>query len=166
MTPQQALARLQGQCSRSEFCCAQIREKLSKWREKALAKGEPSFSEEEAESILSALLEEKYVDDARFASAYVRDKARFSKWGEVKISYNLKRLGIPHPVIRGALEENRELFGKEVLACLLEKKWGQMKAGDTLEVKRQKVLRFALGRGYGYREIMDILLSLPKCINK
>lgn len=157
MTPQQALARLQGQCSKAEYCSSQVRQKLSRWREASLAKGVPAFTEEEAEAILRSLVEEKYVDDARFAEAYVRDKARFSKWGGVKISYNLRKLGIPAPVIKLALEENSGLFGDDVLLALLQKKWNSMKEGDAPDVKRQKLLRFALGRGYGYGQIMDII---------
>ena len=110
MTPQQALARLQGQCSRAEYCSSQVRQKLSRWRDASLAKGMLSFTDDEAEDILRALVEEGYVDDARFAGAYVRDKARFSRWGEVKIAYNLKMLGIQASVIRIALEENAELL--------------------------------------------------------
>lgn len=157
MTPQQALARLQGQCSRAEYCCSQVRQKLSRWRNASLAKGMPSFTEEEAEDILRSLVEEKYVDDARFAGAYVRDKAHFSRWGEVKITYNLRKLGIPSSLIRAALEENQELFGEEALLALLQKRWNTMKESDSLEVKRQKLLRFALGRGYGYGQIMDAI---------
>lgn len=157
MTPQQALARLQGQCSRAEYCSSQVRQKLSRWRDASLAKGMPSFTEDEAEDILRSLVEEKYVDDARFAGAYVRDKARFSRWGEVKIAYNLKMLGIQASVIRIALEENAELFGEDVLLDVLQKRWRQMKENDSLEVKRQKLLRFALGRGYGYGQIMDAI---------
>lgn len=117
----------------------------------------PSFTEEDAEDILRSLVEEKYVDDARFAGAYVRDKARFSRWGEVKITYNLRKLGIPSSLIRAALEENQELFGEEALLALLQKRWNTMKESDSLEVKRQKLLRFALGRGYGYGQIMDAI---------
>lgn len=159
MTPQQALAKLQMQCSKAEYCTSQIREKLFRWRGNSLLKGELSFTEEDMESIINQLIDDNFIDDARFAGAYVRDKARFAKWGEVKIVYNLKRLGINGSVIKMAMDENRELFGSRVLQELLQKRWGQMKEGDSLESKRAKLLRFALGRGYDYGQIMDVIKS-------
>ena len=78
MTPEQALARLQRQCSKAEYCCGQVRKKLQRWSLGNAAAGKASFTSAQIESIVEALQKEKFVDDARFANAYVRDKARFS----------------------------------------------------------------------------------------
>ena len=157
MTPQQALERLQAQCSRAEHCTGQIRRKLLLWSGRNRLAGKPPFSEEEIERIVGALAGEKYVDDARFADAYVRDKVRFAKWGRVKVQYNLKVLGIDPMIIRVALEENSTLFDDGMLEELLRKKWNLMRPGDTLEKKREKLLRFALGRGFEYDRIMGVI---------
>ena len=157
MTPQQALERLQAQCSRAEYCTGQIRRKLLVWSGKNKLAGKQPFSEEEMEGIVGALVGDRYVDDARFADAYVRDKARFAKWGRVKVQYNLKVLGIDPMIIRVALEENSTLFDDGMLEELLRKKWNLMRPGDTLEKKREKLLRFALGRGFEYDRIMGVI---------
>lgn len=127
------------------------------WSGKNKLAGKQPFSQEEMEGIVRALVGEKYVDDARFADAYVRDKARFAKWGRVKVQYNLKVLGIDPMIIRVALEENSTLFDDGMLEELLRKKWNLMRPGDTLEKKREKLLRFALGRGFEYDRIMDVI---------
>lgn len=157
MTPQQALERLQAQCSRTEYCTGQIRRKLLVWSGKNRLAGKPPFSEEEIERIVGALVGDRYVDDARFADAYVRDKVRFAKWGRVKVQYNLKVLGIDPMIIKVALEENSVLFDDGMLEELLRKKWNLMRPGDTLEKKREKLLRFALGRGFEYDRIMGVI---------
>ena len=157
MTPQQALERLQAQCSRAEYCTGQIRRKLLVWSGKNELAGKQPFSQEEMEGIVGALVGDRYVDDARFADAYVRDKARFAKWGRVKVQYNLKVLGIDPMIIRVALEENSVLFDDGMLEELLRKKWNLMRPGDTLEKKREKLLRFALGRGFEYDRIMGVI---------
>ena len=160
MTPQQALARLQGQCSKTEYCTGQIRKKLLRWSERNSVVGKEPFSELQIESVVNALLEEKYVDDSRFAGAYIRDKARFAKWGKVKIAYNLKMLGIGQEIVAAALEENAGLFSDELLEQLVVKKWNSLGEKITLAAKREKALRFALGRGFGYDQILPIIKRL------
>ena len=157
MTPEQALARLQAQCSRSEMCSGQVRRKLQRWSVAQQQKGLPGFSDSQMEGILESLVKERFVDDARFAGAYVRDKARFAGWGAVKIAYNLKGLGIAESVVRDIIAENMESFSSCRLKDILQKKWDSLKSDLSLQQKREKVLRFALGRGFQYGQIMDII---------
>lgn len=160
MTPQQALARLQGQCSKTEHCTGQVRKRLLVWSERNRVVGKEPFSDAQIESVMNSLLEEKYVDDTRFARAYVRDKARFSKWGRVKIAYNLKMLGVSKEIVGKALEENADLFSDELLEELVIKKWNSLGDKVAPAAKKEKVLRFALGRGFGYDQILPIIKRL------
>ena len=157
MTPEQALARLQGQCSRCEQCSGQVRRKLQRWSAAQKQKGMAEFTEGEIEGIIDSLVKERFVDDARFAGSYVRDKARFAGWGAVKIAFNLKGLGVAEPVVNKAIAENMECFASGRLNELLQKKWNSLKPDLLLQQKREKVLRFALGRGFQYCQIMDII---------
>ena len=61
-------------CSRREYCVADIRKKLLVQLDGNAA---------EADEIIAMLLNEKYVDDLRYASAYARDKSSISGWGAV-----------------------------------------------------------------------------------
>ena len=160
MTPQQALERLQARCSRSEMCSGQVRKKLQEWSRKNVLAGKEPFPDNVIASILESLVKERNLDYAPFSGAYVRDKARFSKWGKGKISYSLRMLGVSGDIISAAIEENGDLFAGDVLEQLLRKKWGQLKKEEPVEAKRAKVLRFALGRGYGYGQIMPIINRL------
>ena len=157
MTPEQSLARLQALCSRSEMCCGQVRRRLLRWSAAQQQKGLPGFSDSQMDWIVEALIRERFVDDARFAGAYVRDKARFAGWGAVMVAYNLKGLGVAESGVKVAIEENMESFAPDRLNEILQKKWKGLKPGLTLQQKREKVLRFALGRGFQYGQIMDII---------
>lgn len=157
MTPEQALARLQGQCSRCEQCSGQVRRKLQRWSAAQKQKGMAEFTEGEIEGIIDSLVKERFVDDARFADAYVRDKARFSKWGAVKIAYNLKRLGVDAAVIKSALQENSQFFDDGMLRELLQKKWESLDVEESVARKREKLVRFALQRGFDYGQIMKVI---------
>ena len=115
-----------------------------------VAAGKLPFTAEEMEKIVESLQKDKFVDDARFANAYVRDKARFSKWGKVKVAYNLKALGVDASIVNEALSCNASLFEGDTLIKLLEVKCRSLDKVATVEKKREKLLRFALGRGFGY----------------
>lgn len=153
MTKEQILARLQMQCSRSEYCTGQIRTKLlRRTATDALDSGEMEW-------IIASLVSDKFVDDHRFAAAYVRDKCRLNGWGRRKIEYQLRKLGLSVLVIDVAIKEN---YGDcnaigNVLANLVERKWNSLKKEEPPAQKRLKILRFALGRGFEYEDILSAL---------
>ena len=142
---QKVLDKLRRLCSRREYCCQDILKKAAD----AL-----DGDKKKAQEILDVLVNERYVDDLRYASAYARDKTSISGWGEVKIKYMLSAKGIAKDVIARALEEIDEGKAESRLEKLLENKWKSLK--DDPQGK-MKLIRFALGRGYGYEEVSSLL---------
>ena len=142
---QKVLDKLRRLCSRREYCTSDILKKASE----AL-----NGDQNRAEEVLQVLVSERYVDDLRYASAYARDKSSISGWGEVKIKYMLSAKGIARDVIAKALEEIDEGKAESRLEKLLENKWKSLK--DDPQGK-MKLIRFALGRGYGYEDISSLL---------
>lgn len=156
MTREQELARLQMQCSRSEYCTGQVREKL---RRRSVDRG---LDEADIEWIITSLLTDRFVDDSRFSAAYVRDKFRLNGWGRRKIEYQLRKLGVSAAVLETAIRENygKENTGADVLGNLVKRKWNSLKKEEPVAAKRLKVLRFAAGRGFEYEDIMQALRGL------
>lgn len=142
MTDQQKriLDRLRGLCSRREYCYADVLKKA-----KDALEGDVQAAKEVADS----LVEDKYVDDLRYASAYARDKASIQGWGDVKIRYMLSAKGVAASVITEALQEIDREKSSSRLHKLLENKLRSLKDDPQC---RLKLLRFALGRGYSYDE--------------
>ena len=139
------LDRLRRLCSRREYCCPDILKKAADALE---------GDRDKAQEVLEVLVNEKYVDDLRYASAYARDKASIAGWGEVKIRYMLSAKGIAKDVIAQALMEVDAGRAESRLEKLLENKWKSLK--DDPQGK-MKLIRFALGRGYGYEEVASLL---------
>ena len=137
-------------CSRREYCVADIRKKLLVQLDGNAA---------EADEIIAMLLNEKYVDDLRYASAYARDKASISGWGAVKIRYMLASKGVSADIIASALDEIDSGKAQARLDKLMETKFKTLKDDPQC---RMKMLRFALGRGYGYEEAAAIVEALIK----
>lgn len=137
--------RLRCLCSRRECCSADILKKAADALE---------GDKEAAEKILEVLIGEKYVDDLRYSTAYAREKAMISGWGETKIRYMLSAKKIDHDLISQALSEIDQDKADIRLRKLIGNKARTLKADPQI---RLKLLRFALGRGYQYDDVIRVL---------
>ena len=146
------LDRLRGLCSRREYCYADVLKK---------AKDALDGDAQAAKEVADVLVEDKYVDDLRYASAFARDKSAIQGWGEVKIRYMLSAKGVSRDVIDKALEEIDQDKADSRLEKLLQNKLKSLKDDPQC---RLKLLRFALGRGYSYDEVNDVVNSLLKSL--
>jgi len=139
------LDNLRRQCSRREYCTADVMKKA----EKAL-----EGDVEQACEVVRILVEERYVDDLRYASAFARDKSSISGWGGSKIRYMLSAKGIPKDIISQALDEIDMQKAVNRMEKLLENKSRSLKDDPQWKLK---LIRFALGRGYSYDDVNDFL---------
>ena len=142
---EKALDKMRRLCSRREYCVADIRSKLMTALE---------GDQQKVEAALQKLIEEKYVDDLRYATAYVRDKSAIAGWGEVKIKYMLSAKGVSRDIISKALEEVDPEKASNRLAKLIENKLKSLKDDPQC---RLKLLRYAMGRGYSYEEVNKLI---------
>ena len=146
MTADEILYKLAARCSVSEQCLSDITAKLDKY----------DLPEEEKTRILRHLVEEKYVDDGRYAKAYVRDKYRFNKWGRIKIAQGLRMKGIDSETINSAMEAIDEEEYMEILSDLIKAKRKSTKGRNEYEING-KLYRFAAGRGFEYDAIRRVV---------
>lgn len=130
-------------CSLMERCMADVESKLLQWG------AEPEIMEK----IVKHLQNEKYIDQKRFCSAFVRDKYRFNQWGRVKISQALRMKKIPADVIAMGMEEIDEQEYMDVLSSLIEQKKRSVKARTEYE-RNGKLIRFAIGKGFEMEAVL------------
>ena len=145
---EKAIDKMRRLCSRREYCVSDIRSKLMKELEGVSAK---------VEAALKILISEKYVDDLRYATAYAREKSMISGWGETKIRYMLSAKRIDRSLVDQALTEIDASKADSRLQKLLENKAKSLKADPQI---RLKLLRFALGRGYQYDDVVRVLQDI------
>ena len=139
---------LEAQCAKREYCVSDI-------RRKALERLEGDS--QAAEEVVSSLIGEKFVDDARYASAFAREKASLQGWGPVKIRYQLRAKGIGEADISAALQEVDSDKASARLKKLLESKWRSL-ADDPQG--RLKLIKYALARGYEYEDIETLVKQI------
>ena len=148
MTGQQAYQKLTDLCARSEHCQQEMLEKMQQW----------GVSEEEQAQVMERLIREQYVDDARFARAFIYDKIRYNKWGRRKVEQALWQKHIDDDIRQRVLDEVDDEEYLDVLRPLLKQKRRSTKAASDYELN-QKLVRFALSRGFTYdiiRQCLDV----------
>ena len=145
-TVEEARLKAEAYCAMSEHCTDDVCRKLEQW-------GVPLAA---YESILEHLKKEKYVDDARYAIAFVKDKYRFNQWGRMKIVQALRLKQIPSVEINQALEEIDDTEYSDILMSLIRRKLPTIKAVNGYE-RKGKLVSFAAGRGYEVEKILQCL---------
>ncbi len=143
---EQGLQRAAGLCCQSEHCVADITEKLLRW----------GVSREDSDRIIDRLIDEKYIDEPRYALAYVRDKVRFSHWGRVKIKSMLRMLRVSEQDISNAFDSFDEDEYLGVLEGVIESKRKTLPEAESY-ASRVKLIRFALQRGFEMHEIAKFI---------
>jgi regulatory protein len=151
-TAQQALQSLMRLCSRAEKSSGDALRLMRTW-------GVP---EGERQGVLDKLISDKFIDDRRYAEAYVREKSQLAGWGERKIVMQLRLKGIERETISSVLAEFMDNDNQmERLQDKLQKKLRTTKAVNDFEL-RGKLLRYALGLGYDYDMAMEAVDKVAK----
>lgn len=138
-TEQEAYLTLAALCAQAEHCQWEMVEKMRKWE----------IPEEAQARIMERLVKERYVDDERFARAFAKDKVRYNKWGRRKVEQALWQKHIDEDIRKNVLNEIDDEEYLSVLRPLLKQKRKSTKAQNDYELN-QKLMRFALGRGFTF----------------
>lgn len=134
-------------CAQAEHCQYEMVEKMRRWE----------LSEEVQARVMQRLVAERYVDDERFACAFVKDKIRYNKWGRRKVEQAMWAKHIDEDIRQRVLDEIDDEEYISVLRPLLKQKRKSTKANSDYELNG-KLIRFAMGRGF----TMDII---KQCID-
>lgn len=137
-SPEAALNRIAALCAKSEYCPADVRDKL-------LRQG---LAPEDADRLVTRLIDEHFIDEERYVRAFVHDKVQYELWGRIKIRYALRAKRLPDDIIDRQLDEaiSEEQY-LENLATLLRRKLRTLQR-PLSPADRAKIYRFAAQRGY------------------
>ena len=148
MTEQEAYLQLAAVCAQAEHCEHEMREKMRRWE----------ISPEAQDRVIARLQKERYIDEERYARAFVNDKIRYNKWGRRKVQQALWQKHISDDVQQLVLDEIDEKDYISVLRPLLQQKRKTTKAASDYELN-QKLMHFALSRGFTFdiiRQCLDV----------
>ena len=137
------LLSLQRLCVKRECCSDEIyRKALQKVDGDAAAAGE----------ILGSLKADAFVDDARYAAAFAREKSSLSGWGPIKIRFALRGKGVGEAEISAALEGIDAEKAEARLLKDLAAKWKTLEGESDAKLR---LIKYALAKGYGYDAVQS-----------
>jgi len=148
MTAQEAYLQLAALCAQAEHCEQEMRDKMKRWE----------IDESVQNQVIGRLTKERYIDNERYARAFVKDKIRYNKWGRRKVQQALWLKRINEEIQQRVLDEIDEKEYLNILRPLLKQKRKSIKAQSDYELN-QKLVRFALGRGFTFdiiRQCLDV----------
>lgn len=145
----QAQKKISSFCAYQERCQMEVRNRLEEW----------GLVPADADTIISKLLEQDFLNEQRFADSFVRGKFGLKKWGKVRIRQELKMRELPNSLIQEALDAIDGADYQETLRFLADRKWKLTREPDVYK-KKAKVTRFLVFRGFEPDLIREEIESL------
>lgn len=139
------LSRLQRLCSRAEYCASDMYRKALKDLE---------GDQEAAARVVASLKTDGYVDDARYAGCFAREKSSLQGWGPIKIRFQLRGKGVSEEDIAAGLSEIEAPKAQDKLKRLVSEKYKTLSGDPQCKLK---LLKFALSRGYEYDQVATVV---------
>ncbi|MBR4817194.1 MAG: RecX family transcriptional regulator [Bacteroidales bacterium] len=148
MEKEKVLPYLQNLCAKREYC-----------RSEVLKKAETALEgdRQAAQEMLDSLVADRFVDDARYAAAFARERSSLTGWGPEKIRYSLMMKGISKADIAAALEEVDQDAAEAKLLKLLTAKRNALQGDPFIKFK---LIKYALSRGYRYDDVGPAVESI------
>ncbi len=149
LTLEQALQKMQKYCAYQDRSHREVSDKLQ----------EMGIWGDEAGQVIVNLIEEKFLDEERFARSFVRGKFRIKQWGRLKIEMELKQKGVSDYCLKAGMSEIMDDVYRDTLKSILEKKRITL---DTTDFYTQKVklAQYAFSRGYESEMVWEVVNEL------
>ncbi len=146
LTPKEARLKAADYCAYQERSQNEVRQKLYEY----------GLHRDEVEEVISDLVIEGFINEERFAIAYVGGKFRIKKWGRIKILQGLKQHNISQYCIDKGLEEIDEEDYLNTIQSLIDKKVDSLNITDNY-IARRKVVNYLTQKGYEPHLVWDML---------
>ena len=148
-TVDEAIKLLENYCAYQERCHKEVEQKLYDLK----------LIPEAKEKIILHLLQHNYLNEERYAKAYVRGKFSIKKWGKQRIINELKYKNISTYNINTALKEIDENDYFQSLEKLAQKKLPLIKESNKFK-KSSKLANYLISKGYESELVFKVVKSI------
>ena len=138
-----ALSKLQKYCSYQDRCHKEVFQKLKEMR----------MIPEASEKIIAALVDGNYLNEERFAMAFVRGKFKIKKWGKRRLKSELKQRNISNYLLCKSLKQIKDEEYDATFEALANRKAASL--NGTLPIKKKKLADYLLYRGWESHKVYD-----------
>ncbi|SHF34294.1 regulatory protein RecX [Pedobacter caeni] len=143
-----ALFKAEHYCAYQERAQQEVRDKLYDF----------GLHHDEVEELISELISTNFLNEERFAQAFVSGKFNIKKWGKIKIKQALKLKKVPEKMILKALNKIDYDEYLKVILHSAEKKSGLITEKDPYK-RRNKLITHLMSKGFENNLIMEVLKS-------
>lgn len=150
ITIEDATLKAESLCARAEYSTAEMMKRLAGW----------GISCADAEKIVDELIDNGFIDNSRFAMAYVRQQAIYSRWGQRKIIMAMYTKGIERSTIQealGSITQDEWIQAATVVARAKARTPGEIDYNAKV-----KIYRHLASRGYDAPTINAALKNLTR----
>lgn len=148
-TIEKAYMKLKHYCGYQDRCHQEVKEKLYSLK----------LNKATVEQLLSRLIEEDYLNEERYAKAFVGGHFRQKQWGKVKIAYGLKQKRVSEYNIRKAMNEIPDEEYHALAEKLVKAKWNSLKKDQYIH-KVVKTKAFLQQRGFEPALVQSIIQQI------
>ena len=154
LTYSEAKLKIEHWCAYQERCQYEVNLKLQSY----------GLLLEERDSLISDLISNRFVDEERFAEAFVSGKFRIKRWGKIKIKQHLKQKFISNYSIQKALNTIEKEDYTKTAFSLVEKKNRELNKVKNAFEKKTKIHAYLASKGYEFEVIenayQDFLVNI------
>ena len=145
----EAKAKIEAFCAYQERCDQEVRKKLMGWK----------LAPDQIDVLISDLIQNNFLNEERFACAYVSGKFRIKRWGRIKIKQHLKSKNISDYSIRKGLNEIEEEDYWQTIREVAESKNRLIRAKDKWD-RLVKLQRYLHSKGYENSYVQEVMNQL------
>lgn len=142
----EAKSKLEALCAYQERCQFEMDQKLISW----------NFFPEQRDQLIADLIANNFINEQRFAEAFVSGKFRIKKWGKIKIKSHLKLKHIStYSIEKGLKEIDLDEYWSTLVSLASKKRIELELKKGTIWDQKSKVFRFLQSKGYEADLIAD-----------
>lgn len=141
-----------------EIWCAYQERAQQETRDKLYEYG---LQKDDIEQIITELIGANFLNEERFAMAFVSGKFRIKLWGKIKIKGELRLRKVSDYCINKALKQISDTDYFSTLEKVISKKIRLIKEPNKIK-KHYKLIQYAASRGFEKDLIIDVLKELEK----
>lgn len=152
LSPEQAYEKIKHYCAYQERSHKETMDKLYTL----------GMRRQQAELLVSQLIEQGYLNEERFAIQYAGGKFRMKQWGRKKIEQGLKERFVSSYCIKKALAQIEDTEYETILARLAANKWLALKGETNIFIKMRKLQDYLLQKGYEYERVHSTVKKIKE----
>lgn len=142
----EAKVRLESWCAYQERCQFEVDQKLISWGQSSEIRGQ----------LIADLISNNFINEQRYAEAFVSGKFRIKKWGRIKIVSHLRRKFISeYSIKKGLMEIDLDEYWETIVELAAKKKKEFTAKNESIWVQQSKIFRFLQSKGYESDLILD-----------